>query len=230
VTAPLIEVTGLTKSMRAGRARHRILDGLSLTVNPGQSTAILGRSGSGKSTLLSLLALFDRADGGSYRFDGREVAKLPEREGCRLRSDRFGFVFQRFFLLNHLTAAQNVLLSLMNGQRDVPRHDRRRLAHTALDQVGLADLAQRRPPELSGGEQQRVAIARALVGRPSVVFADEPTGALDSGTGEMIVNVLLSLAAQGTTTVMVTHDRGYAARMERVLTLDRGRLSEGMPQ
>lgn len=217
----LIEASGLTKTFPG--LTSPVLDGLDLTVHRGASTAILGRSGSGKSTLLSLLALFDRADSGTYRLDGRDVSAVPERAACRLRSEVFGFVFQRFFLLKHLTAHENVCLSLLNGH-DVPgRTARATMANEALERVGIAHLAGRRPPALSGGEQQRVAIARALVREPQVILADEPTGALDEDTGADVVGLLRALSAQGTAVVMVTHDRAWAAAMDRVVHLHHGR-------
>ena len=152
--------------------------------------AILGRSGSGKSTLLSLIGLFDRADGGQYLLDGRDITRLPERRAAALRSAEFGFVFQRFFLLKHLTAAQNVAMALVNGQGWLPRRKRKAKVLAALDQVGIAHLAKHRPPRLSGGEQQRVAIARALVREPRILLADEPTGALDTETGNLVIDAL----------------------------------------
>src|SRR5690606_25354964 len=139
-----------------------ILAGVDLTVHSGDSVAVLGRSGSGKSTLLSLIGLLDRPDSGQYLLNGHDVTRLPERKAAALRSAQFGFVFQRFFLLNHLTAAQNVAMALVNGQGWLSRRKRRARVLAALDQVGVAHLARHKPPRLSGGEQQRVAIARAL--------------------------------------------------------------------
>jgi putative ABC transport system ATP-binding protein len=186
--------------------------------------AILGRSGSGKSTLLSLIGLFDRPDTGRYLLDGRNIARLPERRAAALRSAEFGFVFQRFFLLKHLTAAQNVAMALVNGQGWQPRRRRRRLALAALDQVGIANLARHKPPKLSGGEQQRVAVARALVRRPRMLLADEPTGALDTETGNLVIDVLQAATAQGCGLILVTHDWDHANRMHRVLRLHDGAL------
>src|SRR5262249_161052 len=156
-----------------------------LTLHSGESMAILGRSGSGKSTLLSLIGLFDRADGGTYEFDEGDITSVSERRRAALRSAEFGFIFQRFFLLKHLTAAQNVAMALVKGQGWLPRRKRRANCLEALDRVGIAHLAGHKPPRLSGGEQQRVAIARALVRNPRVLLADEPTGALDTETGSL---------------------------------------------
>ena len=223
---PLIRIDSLGKSLPGSDGPQVVLRDISFSVDRGQTVSILGRSGSGKSTLLSLLALLDKHDSGTYEFDGTDVATLSDREACRLRSDQFGFVFQRFFLLKHLTAEQNVALSLLNGQPpSCSRRGRHRRAMQALDLVGIAHLAHRRPPALSGGEQQRVAIARVLVREPSVVFADEPTGALDNHTGEEIVEVP-RLHARGTAVIMVTHDHQYAQRLDRVVVLDDGQLGE----
>jgi putative ABC transport system ATP-binding protein len=220
----VIAASGLVKTYGAGRAARRVLDGASLDVAAGEVVAVLGRSGSGKSTLLSLIGLFDRSDGGRYLFDGRDITRLAERRAAALRSAEFGFVFQRFFLLKHLTAAQNVAMALVNGQGWQPRRRRRRLALAALDQVGIAHLAKHKPPKLSGGEQQRVAVARALVRKPRMLLADEPTGALDTETGNLVIDVLHAATAQGCGLILVTHDWDHANRMHRVLRLRDGVL------
>ena len=221
---PLIELSGVTKQLRGQGEPRAILSGVDLTVHSGESVAVLGRSGSGKSTLLSLIGLFDRPDGGRYLFDGRDITRLAERRAAALRSAEFGFVFQRFFLLKHLTAAQNVAMALVNGQGWQPRRRRRRLALAALDQVGIAHLAKHKPPKLSGGEQQRVAVARALVRQPRMLLADEPTGALDTETGNLVIDVLHAATAQGCGLILVTHDWDHANRMHRVLRLRDGVL------
>jgi putative ABC transport system ATP-binding protein len=219
----LIELAGVTKTLRGQKQPRVILAGVDLTVHSGESVAVLGRSGSGKSTLLSLIGLFDRPDGGRYLLKGRDITRLPERKAARLRSAEFGFVFQRFFLLKHLTAAQNVAMALVNGQGWQPRRKRRAKVLAALDQVGIAHLARHRPPRLSGGEQQRVAIARALVRQPTLLLADEPTGALDTETGNLVVDVLQAATERGCGLILVTHDADHAARMGRTV-----RLSEGV--
>jgi putative ABC transport system ATP-binding protein len=224
VSAPLLELTGVTKTLRGQEQPRDILSGVDLTLDRGQSVAILGRSGSGKSTLLSLIGLFDRPDGGTYTLDGRDITRLSERRAAALRSAEFGFVFQRFFLLKHLTAAQNVAMALVNGQGWLPRRQRRRKILAALDLVGIAHLANHRPPRLSGGEQQRVAIARALVREPRVILADEPTGALDTETGNLVVDALHAVTERECALVLVTHDADHARRMHRVLRLVDGRL------
>ncbi|MDQ1655708.1 MAG: putative transport system ATP-binding protein [Cryptosporangiaceae bacterium] len=224
----LIELTGITKTLKGQDEPRTILAGVDLSVHAGDSVAILGRSGSGKSTLLSLLGLFDRADGGKYLLAGRDITRLPERKAAALRSAEFGFVFQRFFLLKHLTAAQNVAMALVNGQGWQPRRKRRAKVLAALDRVGVAHLAKHRPTRLSGGEQQRVAIARALVREPRILLADEPTGALDTETGNLVVDVLSEATARGCGLVLVTHDRDHAGKMQRVLELTEGRLAPAL--
>ncbi|MGW4207662.1 ABC transporter ATP-binding protein [Lentzea sp. NPDC004789] len=223
--APLLQLNGITKVLKGQEEPRTILSGVDLTVHPGQSVAILGRSGSGKSTLLSLIGLFDRADEGQYLLHGNDITKLPERRAAALRSAEFGFVFQRFFLLKHLTAAQNVAMALVNGQGWSSRRKRRQQVMEALEQVGIAHLAKSKPARLSGGEQQRVAIARALVRQPRVILADEPTGALDTETGNLVVEVLLNTTRQGCGLVLVTHDHDHARKMGRVLELRDGRFN-----
>jgi putative ABC transport system ATP-binding protein len=225
----LIELTGITKVLKGQAEPRTILDGVDLSVHAGESVAIVGRSGSGKSTLLSVIGLFDRADEGSYLLGGQDISRLPERKAAKLRSSHFGFVFQRFFLLKHLTAAQNVAMALVNGQGWLPRRERRVRVMAALEQVGIADLAKNRPARMSGGEQQRVAIARALVRRPQVLLADEPTGALDTETGTLVIEALLAATLTGCGLILVTHDRDHAARMGRTLDLAGGVLTERVP-
>lgn len=221
---PLIQLTGIGKTLTGQGAPRTVLSGLDLTVHSGESVAILGRSGSGKSTLLSLIGLFDRANGGQYLFGGTDITRVSERRAARLRSNEFGFVFQRFFLLKHMSAAQNVAMALVNGQGWLPRRKRRAKVMAALEQVGLASLAKHKPPRLSGGEQQRVAIARALVREPRVLLADEPTGALDTETGNLVVDALHATTLRGCALILVTHDHDHAARMGRVLSLAGGTL------
>jgi putative ABC transport system ATP-binding protein len=225
VQAPLLQLNGITKVLKGHEEPRTILSGVDLTVHPGQSVAILGRSGSGKSTLLSLIGLFDRADSGQYFLHGNDITRLPERRAAALRSAEFGFVFQRFFLLKHLTAAQNVAMALVNGQGWSSRRKRKQQVMEALEQVGIAHLAKSKPARLSGGEQQRVAIARALVRQPRVILADEPTGALDTETGNLVVDVLLNTTRRGCGLVLVTHDHDHARKMGRVLELRDGRFN-----
>jgi putative ABC transport system ATP-binding protein len=207
-----------------------ILTGVDLQVAAGEHVAVVGRSGSGKSTLLSLIGLFDRPDGGQYLLDGTDISRIAERRAAALRSAHFGFVFQRFFLLKNLTAAQNVAMALVNGQGWQPRRRRRARVMAALEQVGIAHLAKSKPPRLSGGEQQRVAIARALVREPRVLLADEPTGALDTETGNLVVDALQSATQRGCGLILVTHDHDHANRMGHVLRLTDGTLSSAHQQ
>jgi putative ABC transport system ATP-binding protein len=198
------------------------LDDVSLTIEPGEFVAIMGASGSGKSTLMNLLGLLDRPTSGSYVFDEHEVARLSDGQLAALRRDRIGFVFQSFNLFARKSAADNVALPLTYA--GVPRGERRRRAAEMLERVGLTDRGHHRPSELSGGQQQRVAIARALVNEPSLILADEPTGNLDSRTGEEILLLLQALNEHGVTLLVVTHDELIASRAARIVRLADGRV------
>ncbi|MBT0770092.1 ABC transporter ATP-binding protein [Kineosporia sp. J2-2] len=219
-----VQITGLTRTYRTGGTEVRALDGVSITFPVGAFTAIMGPSGSGKSTLLQCAAGLDRPDSGRVVVGGTDLTGLDETALTLLRRDHIGFVFQAFNLLPSLTAAQNVELPL----RLAGRRPDRDLVARALADVGLADRAGHRPNQLSGGQQQRVAIARALVARPAVLFADEPTGALDATTGRELLTTLRDLlGAPGGglhSIVMVTHDPVVAAHADRVVFLADGRL------
>jgi putative ABC transport system ATP-binding protein len=201
------------------------LRGVSLTVDPGDYLAIVGTSGSGKSTLMHLLGALDRPSGGSLLIGGRDVATLSPPEMARLRNETIGFVFQSFHLLSRTTAQDNVALPLV--YRGVGRRERRARAAAMLERVGLAHRLEHRPNQMSGGEQQRVAIARALVTGPSVLLADEPTGNLDSVTGQSVLALLESLNAEGVAVVLVTHDREVAARAHRQVVMRDGLIVSG---
>jgi putative ABC transport system ATP-binding protein len=200
----------------------RVLHGMSLAIESGELVAVVGASGSGKSTMLSIMGTLDDPTSGTVLIDGTDAAALAERERAVLRARRIGFVFQQFFLLPALTAVENVALGLLYS--GVPAAERAVRAAAALERVGLGARMKHRPGQLSGGEQQRVAIARAIVGKPSVLFADEPTGALDSTTGERILELLTSIADSGTAVVIITHDAHIAERTQRQVSIHDGRI------
>lgn len=220
-TRHALDVAALGKRVRLPSGELTILDAIGFQVAHGERVAVVGASGSGKSTLLSLLAGLDTPSSGEVRLDGVALSTLDEDGRARVRADKVGFVFQNFQLLPSLTALENVMLPLeLRGDADA-----RGPAEAALAQVGLDARLAHYPRQLSGGEQQRVALARAFVTAPSLLFADEPTGNLDTRTGQAIVELLFSLNAKaGTTLVLVTHDDRLAARCDRVLRIDSGRL------
>lgn len=221
---PLLRLENATKSFsRKNDAPLEILHPTTLTIEAGERVAIVGPSGSGKSTLLSLLGMLSMPTTGSLEVCGRSVGAMGERKRSALRADTIGFVFQQFHLIDTVSALENVMMALQLTA--VPRHERREMAIEALRRVGLGDRIHHRPSQLSGGEQQRVAIARALAKRPAIVFADEPTGALDSETGRSIVDLLLDIGRSGTALVVVTHDRSVAARFDRCLTIQDGHIT-----
>jgi putative ABC transport system ATP-binding protein len=222
-TAPtMVELDDVVRVFGRGEGAVRALDGVSLSMAPGTFTAIMGPSGSGKSTLLQIAAGLDRPSSGTAAIGEIELAGLGERALAGLRRERIGFVFQSFNLLGALTAAQNVALPARLAGRRLPKA----VVRDALERVGLGDRAGHRPAELSGGQQQRVAIARALVGEPDVIFADEPTGALDTRSSRAILALLRSTIDDGgRTLVMVTHDPSAAAWADRVVFVADGRLA-----
>jgi len=219
-TGTLIQIEDMTKVYQMGEVQVHALRGLSLAVQKGEYVAIMGASGSGKSTLMNMIGLLDQPTSGSYQIQGTEASQLSRGKLADLRNREIGFVFQQFNLLPRISARRQVELPLFYAGSS--RSKGQQMAQEALDLVGLADRADHRPDELSGGQQQRVAIARALVNKPSLLLADEPTGALDSKTGAEVMNLFDELHAQGLTVITVTHDPVVAQRAQRVVTLSDG--------
>jgi putative ABC transport system ATP-binding protein len=221
----LIEIESLGKVYGlGGEAEVQALRGVSLSIGRGDFVAIMGPSGSGKTTLMNLIGCLDKPSSGRYHLDGVDVATLDVTGRAHLRRDKIGFVFQSFQLLSRLSALENVMMPLVYG--DVPVAERRPRALAALADVGLANRAGHRPTELSGGQQQRVAIARALINRPAILLADEPTGALDSKTGEEVMALFARLRAEGLTVVLITHDANVARHADRQHVMRDGELVE----
>jgi predicted ABC-type transport system involved in lysophospholipase L1 biosynthesis ATPase subunit len=219
-TAQLV-ARDVRRSFRIGARRIEVLRGISMDVAQGEAVFLCGASGAGKTTLLYTLAGLERPESGSVEFEGRRLYSGSESSQARLRNQKMGFVFQGYFLLPELTALENVLLPAM-----IARHPKRSIAEKSLASVGLGDRMHHLPAELSGGEQQRVAIARALTNDPDIIFADEPTGNLDSKTGDTIIDLLLELArGRQKTLLVVTHDSRLAARGDRQLHIADGVLS-----
>ena len=216
----MIELINVTKTYRMGEVDITVLSGVSLSVRQGELIAIMGPSGSGKSTIMNIVGCLDRPTTGSYRFEDREIGALTDDELASIRNVKIGFVFQTFNLLPRFTALKNVEVPLIYS--GVPARLRKERAVPMLQQVGLSERMHHRPTELSGGQQQRVAIARALVNRPPLLLADEPTGNLDSRSGEEILNLLVGLNKEGVTVVIVTHDQSVAARCNRTITVKDG--------
>jgi putative ABC transport system ATP-binding protein len=219
---PLLEAQHLTRLYTVGGEEVRALDGVSFSVRRGEWVAIMGQSGSGKSTLMNILGCLDTPTSGRYRIRGQDVAGLSDDALADLRNREIGFVFQTFQLLPRSTALANVELPLV--YRGVPRRERRQRAESALAAVGLQNRMHHQPNELSGGQRQRVAIARALVGDPSLLLADEPTGNLDSATGEEIMRLFGELHRRGHTLLLVTHEPKLAARCPRAVRLSDGQV------
>ena len=216
----MIELSHITKTYRMGAVDITVLTDVSLSVKQGELIAIMGPSGSGKFTLMNIIGCLDRPTSGVYRFETREISTLSDDELASVRNVKIGFVFQTFNLLPRFSARKNVEVPLIYS--GVPASVRRERAIPLLERVGLSERMDHKPTELSGGQQQRVAIARALINNPPLLLPDEPTGNLDSHSGEEILNILTGLNKQGVTIVIVTHDPGVAARCKRIINLKDG--------
>lgn len=223
----IVEMHDICKDYTSGKNCTRVLRNVALSVEAGEYVAIMGPSGSGKSTLMNLLGFLDVPTSGTYLFDGKDMSSLSDNQLADVRNKDVGFVFQSFNLLPKLTALDNAALPLLYG--GVAKEKRREMALEALKTVGLEDRVDHLPTELSGGQCQRVAIARAIVGRPKLLLADEPTGALDSESGRMILDIFRELHEAGSTIIMITHDAHVASHADRILYIYDGVLSEEAP-
>ena len=225
---PVAELRGISKIYGSGDLEVKALDQLNLTVQEGDYLAVMGASGSGKSTAMNILGCLDRPTSGTYRLNGTAVELLDDDALADVRNRSLGFVFQQFHLLGHASAMENVMLPMIYA--GVPREERIERAQSALRRVGLAQRLENKPNQLSGGQQQRVAIARAIINRPSLLLADEPTGALDSSTTAEVLELFDELHQQGITLVMVTHEDDVAARAQRIARFQDGRALAECPQ
>ena len=218
----LVELTDVYKIYHMGDTDVHALDGITLTIDKGEFVAIVGSSGSGKSTCMNIIGCLDVPTRGSYKLNGKEISNYTSDELADVRNKMLGFIFQQYNLIPKLTVIENVQLPLLYG--GVSEHEQRERAMASLERVGLADKAKNLPAQLSGGQQQRVSIARALAGNPSVILADEPTGALDSKTGKEVMKFLQQLHREGNTIILITHDNSIAARAKRVVRITDGRI------
>ena len=225
---PVAELQGISKIYGSGDLEVKALDQLNLSVQEGDYLAVMGASGSGKSTAMNILGCLDRPTSGTYKLNGMAVEQLDDDALADVRNRSLGFVFQQFHLLGHASAMENVMLPMIYA--GVPKDERIERAQAALSRVGLAQRLENKPNQLSGGQQQRVAIARAIINRPSLLLADEPTGALDSSTTAEVLELFDELHQQGITLVMVTHEDDVAARAQRIARFQDGRVLTGCPQ
>lgn len=220
----ILNMKNIVKTYQMGQEEQRVLKNIDLTINKGDFVSILGPSGSGKTTLMNIIGCLDVQTKGSYILNNQEVNNLNEAELAQIRNKEIGFVFQQFQLLQRLSAIQNVELPLIYA--GIRSKERKEKAQKMLERVGLSDKINSRPSQLSGGEQQRVAIARAMVTKPTILLADEPTGALDQKTGEQILNLFTELNKEGKTIIMITHDEKNAKYSRRTINILDGELTE----
>lgn len=223
----VIELKNLQKRYKVGKEKLHVLKSINLTINQGEFVMIMGKSGSGKTTLLNILGFLDKFDDGSYFFEYNNVTNLNENKRSEFRNTNIGFVFQQFNLVETLNVFQNVELPMIYNSK-FSKKERKERVERSLKVVGLLDKVKQKPLQLSGGQQQRVAIARALVNDPQIIFADEPTGALDSETGTEIMNLLKSLNDSGKTVIMVTHDPDLTNYATKLINLKDGAIVEGV--
>ncbi|HCD58419.1 MULTISPECIES: ABC transporter ATP-binding protein [Exiguobacterium] len=221
---PVVDLQEIQKTYGDGTNRHIVLNRVSLTIEAGEYVTILGPSGSGKSTLMNIIGCLDVASNGVYRLQEQLVHDLSEDQLATIRNEEIGFIFQQFQLLPRMSVLQNVELPLIYA--GVSRKERRARSLEILERVGLTDKADALPSQLSGGQQQRVAIARALVTRPTILLADEPTGALDQKTGKQIMELFESLSEEGKTIIMITHDVNIAKQARRIIRIEDGQVTE----
>ncbi len=219
----MIVIKDLYKIYQMGDSEVRALDGINLHIKPHEFVAIIGPSGSGKSTLMNMIGCLDVPTSGEYYLNGDDVSNLKDDEQAHIRNKTIGFIFQQYNLLPKLTALENVELPLI--YRGLPRGERRKMAMEALRRVGMEERVEHLPKELSGGQQQRVSIARALAGKPPMILADEPTGALDSKTGAELMEMLKELHAEGNTIVLITHDSDIARQAKRIVRIQDGKIT-----
>ena len=224
----LIELENITKTYFLGEMDVPVLKGINLTIDRGEYVALMGASGSGKSTLMNILGCLDRPTGGRYLFDGEELGHASGDRRAMIRNQKIGFVFQSFNLLPRTSALENVIMPLSYTAGSLSHAERRRRGIQALQEVGIADRAGHQPSQLSGGQQQRVAIARALINRPPVIFADEPTGNLDSHTSVEVMDMFSKLNAEGITVILVTHSAEIARYAKRTITMSDGQIVSGI--
>ena len=218
----LIEFDHVCKYYQMGDTLVKAADHISMQINKGEFVAIVGQSGSGKSTCMNIIGCLDVPTHGTYRLNGRDVGKMNRNELAAIRNEMLGFIFQQYNLLPKLNLMENVEVPLVYA--GVSRAERHKRAKEVLEKVGLGDKLKNKPNQLSGGQQQRVSIARALAGRPAVILADEPTGALDSHTGREVLKMLQELHRQGNTVVLITHDNSIAVQAQRIIRLEDGRV------